>query len=96
MCIVAIISLGGMCIRVTISQPSSEFASHSISIFLDGEYKGNIGLDGVLTFETDHSPYTVKVICGEYSAAFPGIGDEILELRWVLKEPYIMFVRKGK
>lgn len=60
-----------MCIRVTISQPSSEFASHSISIFLDGEYKGNIGLDGVLTFETDHSPYTVKVICGEYSAAFP-------------------------
>lgn len=82
--------------RVTISQPSSELASYSVAIFLDNKYMGSVGLDGVLTFEVDHSPYTVKVVCGEYSAAFPGIGDETLELRWVLKEPYIMFVRKGK
>ena len=80
--------------RIIVNQPSSNMASHAVQVFLNGEFMGTIGLDGVLSFEVDHSPYMIKVVCGEYSAAFPGIGDETLELRWVLKEPYIMFVRK--
>lgn len=82
--------------RIIVNQPSCNMASHTVQVFLNGEFMGTIGLDGVLAFEVDHSSYMIKVVCGEYSATFPGVGNESLEIRWVLQEPYITFVRKGK
>lgn len=82
--------------RIIVSQPSSEIASHAVQVFLNGEFMGTVGLDGVLSFEAAQSPYEVKAICGTYNATFPGAGDESLEIRWMLHEPYLTFVRKNK